>query len=135
MALLVVIDFVVIPLACWLGNATTFFDHPSVWEYSGSILLTATATVVCFYGCGMYHPPRRVGREQVLAIALTTAISFLIMFMVIAVLQVGGDPGRDVFPGLSLPMAFAYLFVLTVASRLAWVSVIEHMPSHRPRPG
>jgi hypothetical protein len=135
LVLLAAIDFAVVLLACWLGNEATFFQHPSVWESSGAIVLTAAVTVVCFHGCGMYQPLERVGRAQLLAIAQTTAISFLIVALLLVAFQASANDdrasGRHAFPGLSLPMAFACLFPLTVASRLVWCGVMERLRRHR----
>lgn len=140
----VLIDLALVLLACWLGFVTSEYSayrgDTSLRQYRGIILLTAAVTVGCFYCCGMYRPPKsRIDRERLVGITLSTAISFLVVFLSLVMLQATRNPhlvklsrmldlGPHSLPGGSL-LAFPYLFALLVASRLAWFRVIDR--THR----
>jgi len=152
----VLIDLAVVLLACRAGYETREYfawrARTDLAIYREIFLLTGAVTLVCFHTFGMYSPLKSLlNIEEFKAIAKSTIMSFLVVFMLLVMLRgtvnlpekgfyaplirlhriVDLQAGElFLFSRLTLVTAFAYIFAFTTLSRFASFRAIQYLHRH-----
>jgi len=148
----VLIDLAVVLLACWLGyqlrEYVAWREPTRLSDYREVFLLTAAVSLLCFHAFGMYSPLKSLlNIEEFKAIAKSTLTSFLVVHVLLVFLRATNIPDKGAFRYLvtvhrlvdlqidaegywrfsrmAIVLAFAFILVLTIASRFASFKVIQ----------
>jgi exopolysaccharide biosynthesis polyprenyl glycosylphosphotransferase len=149
----VLVDLVVVWLACYLGWAArewiVYSAGPGFPDHREVFLLTAAVTLVCFHTYGMYSPLKSLlNIEEFKAIAKSTAAAFLVVHALFTILRTATLPSKGIyqfilplhrfvdihmvdlqgewmFSRLSVLLAFGFILVLTTVSRFCSFKAIQ----------
>ncbi len=146
----VLIDLVVVLLACWLGyllRERVGWQQPTgLAVYQDIFLLSAAVCLVCFHSFGMYSPLKSLlNVEEFKAIGKSTLVAFLVVNVLIIFLSptelsergtiyrvlvplhklIDLDVNPDSYSRLTLVLSFLLILILTTASRFASFKAIQ----------
>ena len=149
----VVIDLLVVWLACWMGwqlrESIAWSAGPSFGVYREVFLLTSAVTLVCFHSYGMYSPLKSLlNIEEFKAVAKSTVTSFFVVHSLLLLLRSSNmqpkgiyefllplhkfvdfhlvdEAGGFLFSRLTVVIAFGCILALTTASRFVSFKTIQ----------
>jgi exopolysaccharide biosynthesis polyprenyl glycosylphosphotransferase len=145
----VLVDLVVVLLACWLGYEIReyfWWRRPTQFVYYQEVfLLTAAVCLVCFHAFRMYSPLKSLlNIEEFKAIAKSTIVAFLVTNVLLILLDPTNYPEKGIagwagtvhrlvdidtdatrFSRMALIIAFGLILALTTLSRFLSFRVIQ----------